>query len=140
MLCSIFPLIGWNKYVAEVYTVSIMIHSIVIMWETAKLMFNYFSYPRKAYLMGCTFDSFSSSWNDRSYVLTMMVVAWLIPTAINVFCYVAIVNRVHHSDFKLIGLHRMGCYSQSMVVTKRVRYFLEMLVLTTINLFERYLL
>ena len=98
--------------------VSMMKHGIVF---NCKFMFNYFLCPLKAYLMGCTFDSFSSSWNDRSYVLSMMVVAWLIPTATNVFCYAAIVNRVHHSDFKLIGLHRMGCYSQSMVVTKRVR-------------------
>ena len=81
----------------------------------------FFSCPGKAYLIGCTFDSFSNSWNDRSYVLTMMVVAWLVPTASNVFCYVAIVNRVHHSDFQLIGLQCKGCYSQSMVVTKRVR-------------------
>ena len=103
-------------------TVSMTTHSIVFSYvKDHRINVQLFSCVRKAYLMGCTFDSFSSSWNDRSYVLTMMVVAWLIPTTSNVFCYAAIVNRVHHSDFKLIGLHRMGCYSQSMVVTKRVR-------------------
>ena len=51
----------------------------------------------QSYFMGCAFDSFSTSWNDRSYVITLLVLAWLTPLFLICFSYIAIIFRVRHS-------------------------------------------
>ena len=50
--------------------------------------------------MGCTFDSFSSSWSDRSYVLTLLVLAWIIPLVIIFLSYIGIIYEVVQSSIK----------------------------------------
>ena len=47
--------------------------------------------------MGCAFDSFSPSWSDRSYVLTLLVLAWLVPLVIICLSYISIIFRVRIS-------------------------------------------
>ena len=51
----------------------------------------------QSYFMGCAFDSFSTSWSDRSYVITLLVLAWLIPLVIICLSYVSIIFRVRIS-------------------------------------------
>ena len=62
--------------------------------------------------MGCAFDSFSSSWTDRSYVLTLLVLAWLIPLVSNIVFYVSMIYRVRTSDFQyyVIKQAKQDCY------------------------------
>ena len=44
--------------------------------------------------MGCVFDLFSTSFNSRSYVAVMFIIAWFIPLITITACYVGIVLRV----------------------------------------------
>ena len=62
--------------------------------------------------MGCAFDSFSTSWTDRSYVLTLLVLAWLIPLISNIVFYVSMIYRVRTSDFQyyVIKEAKQDCY------------------------------
>ena len=62
--------------------------------------------------MGCAFDSFSTSWTDRSYVLTLLVLAWLIPLISNIVFYVSMIYRVRTSDFQyyVIKDAKQDCY------------------------------
>ena len=62
--------------------------------------------------MGCAFDSFSTSWTDRSYVLTLLVLAWLIPLVSNIVFYVSMIYRVRTSDFQYYVLKqaKQDCY------------------------------
>ena len=72
----------------------------------------YFSF--QSYFMGCSFDSFSNSWLDKSYILTLMVLCWLAPTTMNLVCYVAILSRVRASDFEISRVTRRlnSCHSR----------------------------
>lgn len=51
--------------------------------------------------MGCAFDSFSTSWGDRSYVITLMVFCWALPTANNIGGYIIMIKKLSSSDIKL---------------------------------------
>ena len=44
--------------------------------------------------MGCVFDLFSTSFNTRSYVAVMFIIAWLIPLITITSCYIGILLRV----------------------------------------------
>ena len=63
--------------------------------------------------MGCAFDSFSTTWSDRSYILTLLVLAWLIPLVSNILFYIAMLHRVRNSDFQYYAKKqgRSECYS-----------------------------
>ena len=47
--------------------------------------------------MGCAFDMYSTSWTDRSYVITLFVLCWFIPLLVIFMAYIGIVYRVRHS-------------------------------------------
>ena len=36
----------------------------------------------QAYMVGCSFDTFSKSWLDRSYIVWLILIAWLLPMAV----------------------------------------------------------
>ena len=59
--------------------------------------------------MGCAFDVFSSSWSDRSYVLTLFVLCWCIPVLIICTSYIGIIYRVKHSDIKSMLPKNIPC-------------------------------
>ena len=44
--------------------------------------------------MGCVFDLFSTSFNTRSYVAVMFIIAWFIPLITITSCYIGILLRV----------------------------------------------
>ena len=48
-------------------------------------------------LIGCIFDNFTPSLEARSYVIALLVIAWVIPMAIIVFSYVVILVSVRKS-------------------------------------------
>ena len=54
--------------------------------------------------MGCAFDMFSTSWNDRSYVVTLFVLCWCIPLGVILVAYVSIFSRVRQSGARNSGL------------------------------------
>ena len=68
---SLAPLLGWNKYNAE------------------------------AYLLGCSFDAFESSWDSRSYILVLIVLAWIAPITIIGYCYLRIIQNVKSNLYML---------------------------------------
>ena len=47
--------------------------------------------------MGCSFDSFSTSWSDRSYVIVLVVLAWFSPLLIICLSYISIILRYLNS-------------------------------------------
>ena len=56
--------------------------------------------------MGCAFDLYSTSWNDRSYVATLLVFAWFIPLIVIFTSYIGIIYHIRHSTVKNILFHR----------------------------------
>ena len=76
--------------------------------------------------MGCAFDSFSTAWSDRSYILTLLVLAWLIPLVSNILFYTAMLHRVQNSDFQYYASKtgRSECYSM-FNIDNRVSHILD---------------
>ena len=56
----------------------------------------------QSYLIGCTFDSFSTSWTDRSYIITLLVVAWLIPLLSIILSHIGIFYRIKNSEVNIV--------------------------------------
>ena len=48
--------------------------------------------------MGCAFDSFSRSWGDRSYIIVLMVLCWLLPTFHNLAGYTIMMIELKKSN------------------------------------------
>ena len=89
--------------------------------------------------MGCAFDSFSKSWIDRSYIMVLLVLCYVLPTTTNWVCYLAMVFRFRNSDYKYITVTRKRNSSYPMVnYHKRVgnlfnETFLSFLIYITIR-------
>ena len=56
----------------------------------------------QSYLIGCTFDSFSTSWTDRSYIIMLLVVAWLIPLLSIILSHIGIFYRIKNSEVNIV--------------------------------------
>ena len=56
----------------------------------------------QAYFLGCTFDSFSTSWQDRSYVVILLIIAWLIPMLLIVRSHINILYLIKNSDVNIV--------------------------------------
>ena len=63
----------------------------------------------QAYFIGCSFDSFSTSWKDRSYVITLMVIAWVIPLTILFLSHFSIVHSVRKSNVQVLCETKFSC-------------------------------
>ena len=63
----------------------------------------------QAYFIGCSFDSFSTSWKDRSYVITLMVMAWVIPLTILFLSHFSIVHSVRKSNVQVLCETKFSC-------------------------------
>ena len=79
--------------------------------------------------MGCAFDTFSTSWIDRSYTLTLFVISWFIPLVIICISYIGIIYGVRHSRIKdlLVKKNCSTCGQSHMCngmphLTQRVNY------------------
>ena len=59
--------------------------------------------------MGCAFDMYSTSWVDRSYVLTLFILCWFVPLFIIFVAYAGIIYRVRHSVVKEILPDKASC-------------------------------
>ena len=95
----------FQKYVTlPFYAVSISWFCFLINY---KIWFaNKCSFSIQSYFIGCTFDSFSSSWNERSYTITLLVIAWLIPLIIVVSSHVGILYRIRHAEIKSVNIQK----------------------------------
>ncbi len=77
---------------------------------------NYFLLSIQAYLVGCSFDSFSSDGLSRSYIWVLMVLAWLIPMIFIGVAYISILITVR-SDF--VGGKRSSAAAKSVADQQR---------------------
>ena len=59
--------------------------------------------------MGCAFDMYSTSWRDRSYVLTLFILCWFVPLIVIFVAYIGIIYRVRHSVVNEILLDKASC-------------------------------
>ena len=53
--------------------------------------------------MGCAFDSFSRSWGDRSYIIVLMVLCWLLPTVHNLAGYTIMMIELKKSNINSLA-------------------------------------
>ena len=60
----------------------------------------------QAHLVGCVFDNFTPSFNARSYVVTLLIVAWIVPMTIIVACYAGILVSVRKSFIEFVARTR----------------------------------
>ena len=56
--------------------------------------------------MGCAFDLFITSWKDCSYVITLVVLCWVVPLIVIFISYNGIIYRVKHSTIRNSGERR----------------------------------
>ena len=63
----------------------------------------------QSYFIGCSFNAFSQSWSDRSYIITLIVFAWMVPTIMIFISHVAILYRVRHSNIKDMLIKKFSC-------------------------------
>ena len=71
--------------------------------------------------MGCAFDSFSTSWVDRSYILALMVLCWLLPSFHNLAGYIIMMKKLRKSNiFQFISPNAHQHKSKLLNSTKRV--------------------
>ena len=56
----------------------------------------------QAYFLGCTFDSFSPSLKDRSYVIILLIIAWFIPMLLIVRSHINILYLIKNSDVNIV--------------------------------------
>ena len=61
--------------------------------------------------MGCSFDGFSSSWVDRSYIIVLLVLAWVIPLILIFISNIGIIHRTRNSDVNKLFLSKISCVS-----------------------------
>ena len=52
-------------------------------------------------MLGCSFDSFSPDWSDRSYIFVLIFLAWILPLGIIGTCYSQIIHSVSKNLFYL---------------------------------------
>ena len=76
--------------------ITILLHCIPP-WVISKSVIKF-----QSYLIGCTFDSFSTSWTDRSYIIVLLVVAWLIPLLSIILSHIGIFYRIKNSEVNIV--------------------------------------
>lgn len=55
----------------------------------------------QAYLLGCSFDTYTPTWHSRSYILVLIVLAWMLPLGVIGSCYCQIFQSVKNNMFVL---------------------------------------
>ena len=114
VICSVLPLVGWSQFVSEVsklpFTSKYFIRK-VLNWNN-----NYFSWILwlfeflfQAYFMGCTFDCYSTTFNSRSYAITLLVIAWIVPLIFILTAYIRIIQYVRKSTVQNVSTMDMTC-------------------------------
>ena len=63
----------------------------------------------QAYLIGCSFDSFSSSWKDRTYVFTLLIIAWVVPLVIIFLTHLSILHHVRSANIRNLCIKKFPC-------------------------------
>ena len=81
------------------------------------MQFNYI-FRYQSYLMGCAFNMYSQSWNDRSYGIFLFCYCWFIPLLIIFFSYMGIIYHTRSSRKRLltqknIELHKDAEYGKN---------------------------
>ena len=59
--------------------------------------------------MGCAFDIFTTSWRDRAYTLTLLILCWFIPLLMIFISYNGIIYRVKSASIRNNRDRRRSC-------------------------------
>ena len=59
--------------------------------------------------MGCTFDCYSTTFNSRSYAITLLVIAWIVPLIFILTAYIRIIQYVRKSTVQNVPTMDMTC-------------------------------
>ena len=79
-----------------------LFHDIILLHCIALCLISKCITKFQSYLIGCTFDSFSTSWTDRSYIIMLLVVAWLIPLLSIILSHIGIFYRIKNSEVNIV--------------------------------------
>ena len=62
--------------------------------------------------MGCTFDCFTSTWNSRSYLITLLIVAWVIPLIVILNSHLRIIVYLRKANIQSLFISNLPCRSR----------------------------
>lgn len=84
-------------------------------------------------LSGCTVDYLSNKWHDRTFVLLLVVLAWMLPMATVLFSYISIAIKVR-SLFPGVFLSLTFCFSLSLSFSVFVSLYLCLFLSLSLSL------
>ena len=67
--------------------------------------------------MGCTFDCFTATWNSRSYLITLLIIAWLIPLIIILNSHLRIICELRKLNIQNLFIKNLPCRSRPRFAT-----------------------
>ena len=62
--------------------------------------------------MGCTFDCFTNTWNSRSYLITLLIVAWVIPLIVILNSHLRIIMYLRKANIQSLLISNLPCRSR----------------------------
>ena len=62
--------------------------------------------------MGCTFDCFTATWNSRSYLITLLIVAWVIPLIVILNSHLRIIMYLRTANIQSLLISNLPCRSR----------------------------
>ena len=68
-----------------------------------------FVFQFQSSFMGCTFDCFTTSWNSRSYLITLLIVAWVIPLIIILNSHLRIIIYLRKANIQNLCMNNIQC-------------------------------
>ena len=66
----------------------------------------------QSFYMGCTFDCFTATWNSRSYLITLLIVAWVIPLIVILNSHLRIIMYLRTANIQSLLISNLPCRSR----------------------------
>ena len=66
----------------------------------------------QSFYMGCTFDCFTDTWNSRSYLITLLIVAWVIPLIVILNSHLRIIMYLRTANIQSLFISNLPCRSR----------------------------
>ena len=99
---SIFPLIGWNAYVFEVSSSTFK----STYYGIGKCQLIGSDY-QQGYLTTCTMNTIASGSWDRLYTYILLIISYVLPLAVIVFCNVGIIRNNQRNNKEIVEVLEM---------------------------------
>ena len=91
-----------KKNKVQYYTLDFCLVLLIQKYKNLKLIGIFYF---QAYILGCSFDSFAPTWEARSYIIVLIILAWILPITVVGFCYSQIIHSVSKNLFYLSAIN-----------------------------------